>query len=80
MPDTAPAFHELYLLLVQTHERPIRVSFHANYKAIRKGDDLQIIAYASHRTALWHEIPEAFDCQKNIGLRQRVRIVLFDAG
>ncbi len=58
MAHTTTSFHELNLLFVDLQDAPVAVgiTIKANDKAIGQRANLEIVANARHRAALWHNV------------------------
>ena len=60
MPHASATLHQLHLLLVHLEDGAVRIRLPVNtyYEAIGKGSHLIVVADASHRTALRHNVAE----------------------
>ena len=81
MPHASAALHQLHLLLVHLEDGTvgIRLPVNAYHEAIGKGSHLIIVADASHRAALRHNVAEMIQQAEQFLGRQRIRILGLNA-
>ena len=80
VPHSATAFHQLHLLLVNLDNSAIRVraSVKTDNEAIRQRADLVVVANPRHRAALRNDVFEIADQIKDLFLRHRIVVFLFN--
>ena len=82
MPYSTAALHQLHLLLIDTHHGTIGIGIavQADYETVRQRSHLITVADTRHGRAGRYDIAEMIQQFENLLLRQRVLILLFDAG
>ena len=78
MTYTTASFHQLHLLLVESHDCSIRVAIavDANHEAVAERSHLEVVADTGHGASCWNDVAEVVEQLEYFLCRHRVRIFL----
>ena len=80
MSYTAPALHQLHLLLVGLHDGSVRVggSVIPDHETVGERTDLEAVADPGHRASLGNDVAETLQQVENLLFAHRVRVLLLN--